>query len=156
MESQYLIDNYGDEITAMMDSADALFVIIKNIGALKTAYNNAVDSVVNTTELDDSDKGDILERINRFTSSGNDYDGYLNKAMSYALGNIIVKSNRLGELFNEIMEDYISVTDGKTWGDLMKSGEMDLAGEINSAALEVNDMKESLDKKINKIKKQIH
>lgn len=107
-----------EKLVAIHYRADGMFNIFKSVNALKTAYDNAENSVRNAVALSDDDKNHILDRI----AVSDEYVGRLDDIMSQAFKEIKVKRKELDELYNDTVREYRGMfKDGECIGDLINS-----------------------------------
>ena len=146
MTSNYIVE----KLVAIHYRAVEMFNVFKSVNALKTAYENAENSVRNTVMLSDDDKKHILDRI----AVSDEYVGRLDDIMSQAFKDIKVKRKELDELYDDTKWEYQGIfKDGECIGDLINNNYPEAARAMHLDAMlrKVEYGKEMLDDMINEL-----
>ena len=139
-----------EKLVAIHYRADEMFNIFKSVNALKTAHENAENSVRSAVVLSDDDKNHILDRI----AVSDEYVGRLDDIMSQAIENIRVKRKELDELYDDTKREYQGIfKDGESIGDLINSNYPEAARAMKLGTMlgKVEYGKEMLDDMINEL-----
>ena len=107
-----------EKLLAIHYRAVEMINIYESVNALKTAYENAENSVRNTAMLSDDDKNHILGCI----AVSDEYVGRLDDIMSQVFKEIKVKRKELDELYDDTEREYQGIfKEGECLGDLLIS-----------------------------------
>lgn len=139
-----------EKLVAIHYRADEMFNIFKSVNALKTAYENAENSVRNAVVLSDDDKNHILDRI----AVSDEYVGRLDDIMSQAFKEIKVKRKELDELYDDTVREYQGIfKEGECLGDLINNNYPEAARAMKLGTMlgKVECGKDLLDDMINEL-----
>ena len=141
-------DDVVEKLVAIHYRAVEMCNIYESVNALKTAYENAENTVRNTVMLSDDDKNHILDSI----AVSDEYVGRLDDIMSQAFENIKVKRKELDELYDDTERECQGIfKDGECIGDLLVSNYSEAARAMKLDVMlgKVEYGKELLDDMIN-------
>ena len=137
-----------EKLVAIHYRAVEMLNVFKSVNELKTAYENAENSVRSAVVLSDDDKNHILGYI----AVSDEYVGRLDDIMSQAFEDIKVKRKELDELYDDTEREYRGIfKDGECIGDLLNSNYPEAARAMKLGTMlgKVEYGKELLDDMIN-------